>query len=162
MLPVLDEEDISDLSAVIKGLAQGRYPRLDAVPRALNAYNLNPEDANTKKAWAYFHSITEVPAVDERLRNPLQIVLDDGVLDDLEVPWRSIYPGQFPDIAVDERGTPSYRFVCFIHKHRINMKFSGQRAVYTISIWDREVGHEVLFKLSFYVDSIRQTPREKK
>ncbi|KAI8623254.1 hypothetical protein F5Y19DRAFT_493144 [Xylariaceae sp. FL1651] len=138
-LPILDADDVNHLTAVLRGLAQGRCPRVDAVPRALNAYNFNKRNNdNGKKTWAYFHSITDVASVDDRPpRNRPGIMLNDNVLDDLEIPWHTMRPNpRGGGMLAGE--PPSYRFVCFIHKHRIPTKYSGKKAVYTISIWDRE------------------------
>ncbi|KAI0548649.1 hypothetical protein F4679DRAFT_596579 [Xylaria curta] len=129
-VPVLADGDINDFTAVLRGLARGTYPRQDAVPKALNAYNLTQTDQ--RNAWAYFHDITEVQAADAQ--GPVQIALDAKVIADLNTPWQSMRPGD-PQVAGNKA---NYRFLCFIHKHRINTRYSGQKAVYTISIWDRE------------------------
>ncbi|KAI1758424.1 hypothetical protein F4782DRAFT_525121 [Xylaria castorea] len=132
-LPILAEEDISDFTAVLRGLARGTYPRQDAVPNALNAYNLTQTDQ--RKAWAYFHEITDVQAADARPQHEPEISLDDDVIADLNTPWQGMRPDD-PQLAGDKA---SYRFLCFIHRHRIKTRYSGQKAVYTISIWDREL-----------------------
>ncbi|KAI1341090.1 hypothetical protein F5Y15DRAFT_422320 [Xylariaceae sp. FL0016] len=159
-LPVLSEEDVSDIAAVLKGIARGIYPRLDALPTALNAYN-----CNRAKLWAYFHDITDVTDARKagsaergpngrftRRKEGGRIWIDDQVLADLDAPWRFLRPVNIPQqqhndsLALAPRhATARYRFVCFIHRHRVAAPLrtraqqrQRQRAAYTISIWDRD------------------------
>ncbi|KAL7621857.1 hypothetical protein AAE478_007357 [Parahypoxylon ruwenzoriense] len=127
-LPDLDDEEFGHLTAVLKALARGSYPRLEAVPLALNAYNCNQRaspDANADAdaeplPWAYFYPITVVAPEDVPLRVRPIIDLDARITEDLGKPWCHV------------------RFLCFIHKHKINRKATTQKGVHTISIWDRE------------------------
>ncbi|CAJ2505571.1 Uu.00g129650.m01.CDS01 [Anthostomella pinea] len=132
----LDDDDLSDLSAALKGLARGSYPRLDAVPVALNAYAYRAHRSDARsQPRAYFHSITTVAAQNSR-SNALPVMeLDNPVLYDLDRQWHPIRYAAAPSLIQDPA---SYRFVCFIHKHRIDLRSSRQKAIYTISIWDRE------------------------
>ncbi|KAI1088120.1 hypothetical protein F5B19DRAFT_472786 [Rostrohypoxylon terebratum] len=145
--PALDEEYMDDLTAVLRALAKGSYPRLESVPPALNAYNWNRKvDIDP---WAYFHPVTVITPKGGKVRGGVDIRLDDEIMDDLEKPWDPIRftGGQFNiERQRFERGdwTPPpdsarYRFLCFIHKHRIDRKNTAQKGVHTISIWDREV-----------------------
>ncbi|KAI1211213.1 uncharacterized protein F4807DRAFT_466532 [Annulohypoxylon truncatum] len=145
-LPDLDDEYLDDLTAVLKALAKGSYPRLDSVPLALNAYNCNrKEDIDP---WAYFHPVTIITPLDATMKVLPSIELDEDVIDDLAKPWDPIRytGGQFNrEEQRFERGewTPPpgsarYRFLCFIHKHRIDRRSTSQKGVHTISIWDRE------------------------
>ncbi|KAI2463549.1 hypothetical protein F4781DRAFT_426273 [Annulohypoxylon bovei var. microspora] len=145
-LPDLDDEDLDDLTAVLKALAKGNYPRLDSVPLALNAYNCNRQ--NDLDPWAYFHPVTIITPDDVQMRVNPDIQIDDEVLEDLAKPWYPIRHtgGEFNrEEKQFERGqwTPlpnsaRYRFLCFIHKHRIDRRSTTQKGVHTISIWDRE------------------------
>ncbi|KAI1387209.1 uncharacterized protein F4822DRAFT_405743 [Hypoxylon trugodes] len=150
-IPDLDEDEFDDLTAVLKALARGSYPRLEAVPFALNAYNCDQmmiNDDDERKPWAYFHPVTivDVRMIDTKVRP--RIDLDGVILEDLERDWQPIRAidhtgsgkggGRVGSIGQD---SARYRFLCFIHKHRIDRKRSSQKAVHTISIWDREVCH---------------------
>ncbi|KAK5626109.1 hypothetical protein RRF57_001824 [Xylaria bambusicola] len=133
-LPILGEDDIDDLTAVLKSLAKGRHPRQASIAKVLNAYNIT--QATEKRAWAYFHSITAIPTADADVPRPV-IELDHQILNDLKKPWHSIH---FSTEHGDEAGgSASYRFICFIHKHFIRRGSGRQRPLYTISIWDREL-----------------------
>jgi hypothetical protein len=144
-LPLLNLQDISDLSAVLRSLATGRAPRIGAVTKALNAYNITQTPVDGKRAWAYFHAVTNIPPVEERLRWTPHIELNDNVLEDLFVPWRSIKPDANQGVQSTQAArSASYRFVCFIHKHRFGPKTGKWQNVYTISIWDREVSADLL------------------
>ncbi|KAI0518069.1 hypothetical protein F5B22DRAFT_654387 [Xylaria bambusicola] len=132
-LPILDEDDIGDLTAVLKALAKGRLPRQTSIVKVLNAYNITQVTA--KRAWAYFHPITVIPMADADVPRPV-IDLDYHILDDLDKPWHSIR--QSAEQQYDGESA-SYRFICFIHKHFIRRGNDRQRPVYTISIWDREL-----------------------
>ncbi|KAI1452071.1 hypothetical protein F4805DRAFT_471131 [Annulohypoxylon moriforme] len=142
----LDDDCLDDLTAVLKALAKGNYPRLNSVPLALNAYNCNRrQDIDP---WAYFHSVTTITPEDANMKGCPSIELDEEVKDDLGKPWDPIRHtgGQFNrEKQQFERGdwTPppgsaKYRFLCFIHKHRIDRRSTNQKGVHTISIWDRE------------------------
>ncbi|KAI0835096.1 hypothetical protein F5Y06DRAFT_300036 [Hypoxylon sp. FL0890] len=150
-LPDLDDEEFASLTAVLKALARGGYPRLDSVPLALNAYNCNKSSngKTDKEPWAHFHPITVITSEDAQRRVHPEIELDIAILEDLEKPWELLQARQ----VRTERGewesrsekdwTPRenkarYRFICFIHKHRIDRRSTTQKGVYTISIWDRE------------------------
>ncbi|KAI0437913.1 hypothetical protein F4803DRAFT_570177 [Xylaria telfairii] len=131
-VPVLAEDEVSDITSVLKGIARGTYPRQDAVPRVLNAYNLTTTGART--TWAYFHTeIIRIPVNNED--RDLRIELDDEVIADLDTPWQ----GMRPEADKLEGDKASYRFICFIHRHPIVTRHTGPKAVYTISIWDREM-----------------------
>ncbi|RYP75795.1 hypothetical protein DL769_003751 [Monosporascus sp. CRB-8-3] len=150
-IPQLSDEELGDIVAMLKALSKGKYPRKDALPTALNAYNCRKQPR--KKSWAYFHPITsleirkttghwkEYPSVD------LPEELVDDLLDERE-PWESIRRGEdYAHASGTAEGlregaarNPSrYRFLCFIHEHRVPVG-AGRRAVYTISVWDREWG----------------------
>ncbi|KAH9907204.1 hypothetical protein F4778DRAFT_799538 [Xylariomycetidae sp. FL2044] len=230
-IPELDDDELGDITAVLRGLARASYPRLDAVPTALNAYNCDRAAAagagGRSRGWAYFHPVTTVAPLagnqNHRHRAPEPIQLDMELVEDLDKPWRGVRrrkrdvgmlgdggghdpsaaaanarddgndmrtPGSTHQTASPARnqnpalpssplaaysataakaegsrrgagGAPTlrgggggairtrdgygdgdqeakYRFFCFIHKHRIDLKSSNQKAVYTISIWDRE------------------------
>ncbi|KAI0899303.1 hypothetical protein F4806DRAFT_506953 [Annulohypoxylon nitens] len=158
-IPALDDECLDDLTAVLKALAKGNYPRLDSVPLALNAYNWNRKvDIDP---WAYFHPVTVITPKGKKIQERINIRLDQEIIDDLEKPWDPIRftGGQFNrEQQRFERGdwTPPpnsarYRFVCFIHKHRIDRKNIAQKGVHTISIWDRE-WDELTWHDTYYVD----------
>ncbi|KAI1263176.1 hypothetical protein F5Y18DRAFT_438254 [Xylariaceae sp. FL1019] len=140
-LPILDEFEVSDLSAVLSGIAKGTYPRMDAIPQALNAYNYRKIVQGERKVWAYFHTVTEVS--DNMSRQPPDIILDDKILNDIDMEYIPLWPfsRDAARIAAEANPVPtaSYRLICFIHKHRINIKNSTQKTVFTISIWDREM-----------------------
>lgn len=177
-LPILSKSETEDLAAVLRSLARGTYPRLDAVTTALNAYNLIVEDDDSninegvfsfhnnnnninsnkrpkkkkRKAWAYFHTITEIPPADTPLKGPSsEIRLDPDVRRDTERDWMSVNPKGKDALGFAERAvykSAKYRFICFIHKHRIDKKHPGQKSVYTITIWDREVCFYIIHILS--------------
>ncbi|KAI1326574.1 hypothetical protein F5Y16DRAFT_374628 [Xylariaceae sp. FL0255] len=140
-LPLMDEDDVAGLEAVIKALAQGRYPRLESVPNALNAYNCDRKLENgERKAWSYFHLIADFvrPADARPLKNAPRIDLDHGILDDLKAPWPRLWPIRAV-VEEDSDGrslvlsTPaSYRFICFIHRHKICIRQSRQKDNYLI------------------------------
>jgi len=69
------------------------------------------------------------------------IRLPDKVLADTYQPWHSIKPGDDGGANNSKKGaTGNYRFICFIHSHRLFRESTRRStAVYTISIWDREV-----------------------
>ncbi|KAI0155337.1 hypothetical protein GGR57DRAFT_94861 [Xylariaceae sp. FL1272] len=139
-LPILDEFDVGDLSAVLKAIAKGNYPRMNAIPQALNAYNYSKIVQGERKVWAYFHPITEVS--DKTNRPPPDLILDDKILDDLDTEYIPLWPftRDLSTPVADANPVPpaSYRLICFIHKHRIDIRNSAQKSVFTISIWDRE------------------------
>ncbi|KAI1772235.1 hypothetical protein F4818DRAFT_180118 [Hypoxylon cercidicola] len=150
--PDLDDEEFDQLTGVLKALARGSYPRLDSVPLALNAYNCNRRGSSAEQEpWAYFHPVTVITPEEVQLKqNPL-VLLDDLILDDLKKPWLSIRTGDKFGQARDAEASPpesgsaaarrnsaQYRFICFIHKHRIDRRCTSQKGVHTISIWDRE------------------------
>ncbi|KAH9987277.1 hypothetical protein F4779DRAFT_638840 [Xylariaceae sp. FL0662B] len=137
-LPILSDDDFDDITAVLKSLARGAYPRLDAVPTALNAYNCNRPRGCLAESWAYFHPVTIVTPLDKPLEP--RIYLPGEIASDLGMPWHSVKGrAGCPD---EPPGWPAelarYRFLCFIHKHRVDRRGSSQRGVHTISIWDRE------------------------
>ncbi|KAI1410698.1 hypothetical protein F5Y13DRAFT_192028 [Hypoxylon sp. FL1857] len=152
-LPILDDEEFDSLTAVLKALARGGYPRLDAVPLALNAYNCNKRNGGEEdiEPWAHFHPITIITPEDVPRRVLPEIELDDAILDDLDKPWDSIrakevltgrgsrggWEIQSGD-WIPQQESARYRFICFIHKHRIDRRSTTQKGVHTISIWDRE------------------------
>ncbi|OTA62214.1 hypothetical protein K449DRAFT_49399 [Hypoxylon sp. EC38] len=150
-LPDLNDEEFDSLTAVLKALARGAYPRLDAVPLALNAYNCNKRDGGEDtEPWAHFHEITIITPEDAHRRVRPEIELDEAILEDLEKPWkplRSRYvqagDGEWESRSGEgwapELNSARYRFICFIHKHRIDRRMTSQKGVHTISIWDREV-----------------------
>ncbi|KAI0887782.1 uncharacterized protein GGS22DRAFT_185161 [Annulohypoxylon maeteangense] len=163
-LPDLDDDSLDDLTAVLRALAKGSYPRLDSVPLALNAYNCNRKvDIDP---WAYFHPVTVITPADVKMKGSPSIELDKDVIDDMAKPWNPIRHtgGQFNAAKRQfERGdwTPPpgsarYRFLCFIHKHRINRKSTIQKGVHTVSIWDRE-WDELTWHDTYHVD--RETRR---
>ncbi|KAI1402754.1 hypothetical protein F4819DRAFT_263402 [Hypoxylon fuscum] len=142
-LPDLDDEELDDITAVLKALAKGSYPRLDAVPLALNAYNCNWEsDGDEDRPWAYFHEITTITPEGTPLKQRPQILLDGRIRDDLKRPWTSIRTGhKFGEAGEGSSASPNsakYRFLCFIHRHRIDRRATAQKGVHTMSIWDRE------------------------
>ncbi|KAI1097231.1 hypothetical protein F4804DRAFT_347349 [Jackrogersella minutella] len=161
-LPGLDEEEFGDLTAVLRALARGTYPRLDAVPLALNAYNCNKGDAgkNNEEPWAYFHPVSIITPEGIGMKANPEVDLDYNVLEDLQKPWQSIQSkdnqrewkrtGQ-PQQWVPREGSARYRFICFIHKHRIERKSTLQKGVHTISIWDRE-WNELTWHDTYHVD----------
>ncbi|KAI3321165.1 hypothetical protein HD806DRAFT_546603 [Xylariaceae sp. AK1471] len=136
-LPILDQQESDDLAAVIRSLAIGRAPRIGAVTTALNAYNIVQTPVNGKRTWAYFHTITDISPADARLKFPPRIALEDNVLNDLFTPWHSINPD--PNQGGQSAKTASYRFICFIHKHRVGPRTGKYQNIFTISIWDREL-----------------------
>ncbi|KAI8964525.1 hypothetical protein F5Y11DRAFT_363825 [Daldinia sp. FL1419] len=145
-LPNLSDAQFEDVESLLRGLAKAMYPRLEAVPTTLNLYNcyrIHDDDADNQP-WAYFAPILSIPEVpaNENARAPKipPLRLDEGIRDDLERPWRTLRNrGRQDEPAQDAfRRYASYRFVCFIHRHSIKLKNIAQRAVHTISIWDRE------------------------
>ncbi|KAI0477580.1 hypothetical protein GGR56DRAFT_692279 [Xylariaceae sp. FL0804] len=174
LLPAFSAAQLADIEAVLRGLARGTYPRINAIPTALNAYNCAQARGRPgRRPWAYFHSvITDLDPLpgyisayvgvrpwDRRPTgrrgtppfDPLPIRLDGGVLEDLQTPWRSMRSGWSGLLEDKEEGeeeekdgqaaatmTARYRFVCFIHRHRVERRNCREKAVYTISIWDRE------------------------
>ncbi|KAI4859166.1 hypothetical protein F4820DRAFT_440610 [Hypoxylon rubiginosum] len=163
--PNLDDEEFDHLTAVLKALARGSYPRLDSVPLALNAYNCNRRGNSAyeeEDPWAYFHPITTITPEEVPLRRRPVVQLDDKILKDLKKPWVSIRVGdKFGGSREAEASRPGrgnnrgkqqqqqnsaqYRFICFIHKHRIDRRGTPQKGVHTISIWDREVSRDISF-----------------
>ncbi|OTB03621.1 hypothetical protein M426DRAFT_12339 [Hypoxylon sp. CI-4A] len=156
-IPDLDDEELDSLTAVLKALARGGYPRFESVPLALNAYNCNqiPDGTGEERPWAYFHPVTHITPMDVELREYPEIDIDHQIAMDLQKPWKSIRggdqinaeEGQDEDAAGSHRRSSArtsnqppaqYRFICFIHKHKINRRSSFQKGVHTISIWDRE------------------------
>ncbi|KAI0120837.1 hypothetical protein F4776DRAFT_665464 [Hypoxylon sp. NC0597] len=150
-LPNLNDEEFDSLTAVLKALARGGYPRLDAVPLALNAYNCNKKSdgGEDTEPWAHFHEITVIMPEDARRKVRPEIELDEAILEDLEKPWQSLRsryvqgePGNWESQSSEgwapEPDSARYRFICFIHKHRIDRRMTSQKCVHTISIWDRE------------------------
>ncbi|KAI1653302.1 hypothetical protein F4813DRAFT_393875 [Daldinia decipiens] len=161
-LPDLSDDEFCDLVAVLKALARSSYPRLEAVPLALNAYNCNQgTDDDGERPWAYFYPITMIPParLDEKndlLPNYPEIELDFEVCQDLKRRWRSIrYGGDDNNNNQSMEFSPParYRFLCFIHKHRIDRKNTLQKGVHTISIWDRE-WDELIWHDTYHVDRI--------
>ncbi|KAI1817290.1 hypothetical protein GGS20DRAFT_582622 [Poronia punctata] len=159
-LPTLTEKDLSNITSVLRGLSRGVLPRADAVPTALNAYNITQEPSKGKNAWAYFHSVTNIAAADEdgrgnregweqATRKPAtsrrraetstsHIVVPDEVILDTMKEWHPIREGE-EDAAGSWMESASYRFLCFIHSHRLSRGNSRRsKAIYTISIWDRQ------------------------
>ncbi|KAI0204525.1 hypothetical protein F4808DRAFT_456973 [Astrocystis sublimbata] len=124
-LPVLSAQNLSDLSSVLRALSHGVYPRFEAIVTALNAYNLTH---GHDRAWAYFHDISILKDA-ENVYEPYEINLDHDVINDLNMPWQRT--------GIDAPRA-KYRFLCFIHRHTIDMKYKGQKVLYTISVWDRE------------------------
>ncbi|KAI1481011.1 hypothetical protein F4774DRAFT_417912 [Daldinia eschscholtzii] len=162
-LPDLGNPELDDIAAVLKALARGTYPRLGALPIALNAYNCNRklDDDEEDLPWAFFHPITVIPPAKSIPGDPLPqypaIQLDYEILEDLSKQWRPIRYGreggtnnnQPPDAFPDSFAR--YRFLCFIHKHRIDRKSSSQKGMHTISIWDRE-WDELTWHDTYHVD----------
>ncbi|RYP64658.1 hypothetical protein DL771_008671 [Monosporascus sp. 5C6A] len=148
-IPQLSDEELEDIVAMLKALSKGKYPRKDALPTALNAYNCRKQPR--KKSWAYFHPITslEIRKATGHWKEYPSIDLPEELVNDLiaeREPWESLRRGKdyTPDTAEGMRKgaarNPSrYRFLCFIHEHRVSVG-AGRRAVYTISVWDREWG----------------------
>jgi hypothetical protein len=67
-----------------------------------------------------------------------RIRLPDKVLADTYQPWHTIKPGDGGGASAGVSG--NYRFICFIHSHRVFRENTRRStAVYTITIWDREV-----------------------
>lgn len=158
-LPILSEDDVDDLAAVLKSLARGRPPRQASVPKALNAYNIPQVTAKT--AWAYFHDpIIEVPSADVfddvddggGANRPI-IEIDNQVVNDLKKPW---IDGKNDDHGVGSQNAALYRFICFIHKHYLRGASRRRTAMFTISIWDREVSSSCL---SLPLITIAHTPK---
>ncbi|KAI2629917.1 hypothetical protein GGR54DRAFT_636098 [Hypoxylon sp. NC1633] len=147
-LPDLDDDELDDIAAVLRALARGSYPRLSAVPLALNAYNCDRSgdgsgsDGRGDGPWAYFHPVTVVAPEDRAAAARPEIELDGVVGEDLGRAWVRVRGSG--GYAGEEEGEPGmvdiarYRFMCFIHKHRIDRRTTCQKGVHTISIWDRE------------------------
>ncbi|KAI0113431.1 hypothetical protein F4814DRAFT_440737 [Daldinia grandis] len=156
-LPDLSDEELDDLVAVLKALARSSYPRLEAVPIALNAYNCNQKtDDNGQRPWAYFYPITIIPParLDGTLPRYPEIRLDFEICQDLKRRWRPIRYGWGYNSRNQSTGflpPARYRFLCFIHKHRIDRKNILQKGVHTISIWDRE-WDELTWHDTYHVD----------
>ncbi|KAI1380109.1 hypothetical protein F4677DRAFT_462972 [Hypoxylon crocopeplum] len=143
-LPDLDDDEFGDLTAVLKALAKGNYPRLDAVPLALNAYNCNRRAGSRDEPWSYFHPVTIIQPEDVPRKGRPVIDFEEEIINDLEKPWQPIRNGG-NQLGQDGGGgggggggNARYRFLCFIHKHRIDRRPSAHKGVHTISIWDRE------------------------
>ncbi|KAI1077224.1 hypothetical protein F5B20DRAFT_583469 [Whalleya microplaca] len=140
-IPDFSNDEYNDITAVLRSLARGGYPRLDAVPTALNAYNCNQTRGCHAESWAYFHEVTTITPLDEEMRVEPSIVLPPVIADDFNKDWREIKDRR--NCGHEAPGWPialaSYRFLCFIHKHRIDRRGSSQKGVHTISIWDREL-----------------------
>ncbi|KAI1473187.1 uncharacterized protein F4812DRAFT_465087 [Daldinia caldariorum] len=160
----LQDQDLNDIAAVLKALAKGTYPRLDALPTALNVYNCNRKlgDENKDLPWAFFHPITVIPPAKPGTSDSLPtypvIQLDVNILEDLNKRWQPIRYGkendsnnssQLSDAVSGPLGR--FRFLCFIHKHRIDRKNNPQKGVHTISIWDRE-WDELTWHDTYHVD----------
>ncbi|KAI1141240.1 hypothetical protein F5Y05DRAFT_423137 [Hypoxylon sp. FL0543] len=162
-LPDLNNDEFESLTAVLKALARGGYPRLDAVPLALNAFNCNKRTDGTEdlEPWAHFHPVTIITPENARRREHQELELDVEILEDLTKPWRSIRDthirrGGAWVMQLGRDWTPQehlarYRFICFIHKHRIDRRPSSQKGVHTISIWDRE-WDELTWHDTYHVD----------
>ncbi|KAI1798793.1 hypothetical protein F4811DRAFT_566136 [Daldinia bambusicola] len=162
-LPELRDQDLSDIAAVLKALARGTYPRLDALPIALNAYNCNRKlgDDDKDLPWAFFYPITVIPPARPSPSDPLPtypaIQLDVEILEDLNKRWQPIRHGRGDNHNSGQlsksvsRPLGRYRFLCFIHKHRIDRKNNPQKGVHTISIWDRE-WDELTWHDTYHVD----------
>ncbi len=157
-IPRLDDDEFDDIVVTLKTLSKGKYPRQDAVPTALNAYNCGQPD----KPWAYFHPVTSLETLaDGSWKEFPLILLPDALLEDLGRPWKSIrfsenYNSSGESSQSNRKGDigggsssssgPSvwagagarYRFLCFIHEHKLSLRPNSRRSVYTISIWDRE------------------------
>lgn len=137
LIPDLDDEQFDALTVVLRALAKGSYPRLDAVPLALNAYNcINNRGDDNDMPWAYFHTVTLVAPEGTPMKTRPIIELDEAIIEDLEKPWVPLRSGGGGGARQD---SARYRFLCFIHKHRIDRRATFQKGVHTISIWDREV-----------------------
>ncbi|RYP50864.1 hypothetical protein DL768_003699 [Monosporascus sp. mg162] len=150
-IPQLPDEELDDIVAMLKALSKGKYPRKDALPTALNAYNCRK--LPWKKSWVYFHRITslEIRKTTGRWKEYPSIDLPEEPVDNLlneREPWESLRrgedyahaPGTAEGLWQGAARNPSrYRFLCFTHEHRVPVG-AWWRAVYTISVWDREWG----------------------
>ncbi|KAI6084013.1 hypothetical protein F4821DRAFT_262338 [Hypoxylon rubiginosum] len=153
-LPNFTHEQLGDITAVLKSLARGTYPRFESVPTALNAYNCNWGSSTADEPWAYFHPVTTITPEEEKLKQRPVVQLDNRIQADLQKPWVSIRTGERFEEENERKlkSSAQYRFICFIHKHHIDMhRQTAQKSIFTISIWDRE-WDELTYHDAYHVD----------
>jgi hypothetical protein len=143
--PNFQDAEFQAIKSVLKCLAKGSFPRIDALPTALNAYNCRPGRDQDNRLWAYFHPfVTAVPAIDTMTAETAlpSIHVPKLLLNDLDLEWvtlRKSWRAFNPEERDVKTQYGHYRFLCFIHRHRIDVPGTYQKNVYTISIWDQEV-----------------------
>lgn len=148
--PNFQDAEFQAIQSVLKCLAKGSYPRTDALPTVLNAYNCRAGGDQEDRLWAYFHpSVTTVPDTATLTAETTwpSIHVPNILLNDIDLDWyklRKSWRAANPDKKDEKAQYGRYRFLCFIHKHRIDVPASYQKNVYTISIWDQEVSRASL------------------
>lgn len=151
-MPVLRANEARIFDEIIQELRQGNSLGFDNHPdtnwelgltTALNAMNSAMDDHAKSKPWAYFAPITIVRDSTAPNSKPSPgITLPPRIYSDIDVPWTTAH---MPHPYRHDANLPRYRYVVFIHRHKVRGAANYNNPIYTMSVWDREVSSALDF-----------------
>lgn len=156
-MPVLRANEARIFDEIIQELRQGNSLGFDNHPdtnwelgltTALNAMNSAMDDHAKSKPWAYFAPITIVRDSTAPNSKPSPgITLPPRIYSDIDVPWTTAH---MPHPYRHDANLPRYRYVVFIHRHKVRGAANYNNPIYTMSVWDREVSCAVEFSVHHF------------